>query len=173
MECMRRMQGIALDASSRKLPQYISHFLGWTRNSAQRRRIYRGDLDAGIQPRLEFGRRQMNNGHGAGMQLLKQPPASRHDLDRVLQRQNTGQMRGHVLTNAVADHRFGGNAPMHPQLRKRVFDAEQCWLGESGPTQGSLAIIAEYQIPNIQTEMRFQERRAAIDCCAKVSFRTI
>ncbi len=170
---MRRMQGIALDAGRRKLPQYISHVLGWTRNSAQRRRIYRGDLDAGIQPGLKFGRRQMDNSHGAGRQFLKQSPASCHDLDRVLQRQNTGQMRSHVLTNAVADHRFGGNAPMHPQLRKCVFDAEQCRLGESGPTERSSAIIAEHQIPNIQTEMRCQQRRAAIDRRAIESFRAI
>ena len=120
--------------SRRQQPQSClntSATFGWTRKCAQRRRIYRGDLDAGIQLGWSSAAAEMNNGHGAGRQFSKWPPG-RHDLDRVLQRQNTGQMRGHVLTNAVADHRFGGTPQCNPPVAQaRIRCRTMRWLGES------------------------------------------
>ena len=56
-------------------------------------------------------------------------------MQTVLQREDARQTRGNVLSNAVSDHGGWRDAVCHPPLRERVFDAEQCGLGEARARQ--------------------------------------
>ena len=59
---------------------------------------------------------EVHRQHGAGRQPLHQPAARGHQGERVLERQHAGQVGGHVLADAVAEHRLRHDAPVLPQL---------------------------------------------------------
>ena len=82
------------------------------------------------QERERLGLRQRHRQHGAGGKLLHQPPAHGHQPQRVLERKDARQARGHVLADAVPQHGVRLHPPAHPQLRQGVLDGEQRRLGE-------------------------------------------
>ena len=100
------------------------------RNHAQRWAINRREREVLVQEWLHLLLRQGHGEHGPTGQLLHQSPACRHQRQGIFQREHTRQTRGHILTNAVTNHRLGMNPPRHPQLGQRVLDHKERWLGQ-------------------------------------------
>ena len=95
------------------------------RGDAQLGRVDRGERELAAEQRRDLLRRQRDREHRARRHALEEPPAQRHERQRVVEREHAGQTRGRVLAHAVADQRGRLDAPRAPELRERVLDEEE------------------------------------------------
>ena len=111
---------------------------------------------------------QADGEHRAGRHALHQPAAGGDQAQRVGQREDAGEAGGHVLADAVADHRGRLDPPRAPQAGQRVLDGEQRGLGERGlaqPLVRGLALVlgGEEQVAQVEAELAAQELGALVD----------
>ena len=105
----------------------------------------------------------MDGSHGARRQGLHQAAPRRHHKQRVRQREHAGQMGCHVFADAVAHHRGGRHAPLHPQRRQRVLGAEQRRLGQPRFVDPIVRALGKHDRADVQPEHWLQQGGAAVD----------
>ena len=124
MKRMGGMQSTADDAARcQRLLQRIHRLVG-SGDDAQRGAVDGCDGQCRCEQRPHVGFGQPYRQHRAAGQLLHQPAASRHDGQRVLEREYAGEDGRDEFAHAMADHRRRLHAPAHPQFGQRVFHAE-------------------------------------------------
>ena len=80
--------------------------------------------------------------HAARGHSLHEAAAHGDKAERIFHAHHRGQACRHVLAEAVADHRYGAQAPRHPLARQGVLDGEQCGLGQPRLGQQGLGLAA-------------------------------
>ncbi len=126
----------------------LRHRLLGAADDAEVRAVGGGDGEALVEQRPHLGFRGRHGEHGAGGELLDQLRAPRHQGQGVLQGEDAGEAGGHVLAQAVADHRLRLDAPGHQQPRQRVLDGEEDGLrvlGAGEPAGGLVRGLATAQ----------------------------
>jgi len=73
--------------------------------------------------------------HGAGVELVDELRAFRHQTQSVLQRQCSSNCRRGELADAVADERFRHDAPAHQKPGQAVLHSEHRGLRQACPVQ--------------------------------------
>lgn len=92
------------------------------------------------QPRLHRRHRRKHCQHSAaGGQGLHQPPAFRHQRQRLFRGKHARRYRRGIFTDAMAHDRSGSDAPGAPQVRQGQFHRHHQRLRQSGIVDGRLA----------------------------------
>ena len=89
------------------------------------RGVHRRQRQFVAEQREQVGFRQRHAQHGAGGHFLEEAAAEGDQTDRILEREDAGQVRRRVLAHRVPDHRLGDDPPGFEQLGHRVLRAEQ------------------------------------------------
>ena len=101
----------------------------------------RGAVDRRDPDACAVGRNELPNprlvledgDHRAAVREVTHQLASRrHQVQRILEAEDTRRARGRILTDRVPDHRVGLDAPRAPELGQAVLDGEDRRLGVRG-----------------------------------------
>jgi hypothetical protein len=134
------------------------------RDHAQRRRVDGGQREPTVQQVQRLLLRQGDGQHGALRQLLHQPPADGDQRQGVLQGEDAGQASGHVLAEAVPEHRLRPHAPLHPETRQRVLDGEEGRLGETGLLEEPARAFPRESAPQVEpAQVRREDLQAGVE----------
>ena len=95
-----------------------------------------------------------------------------HEPERVLEAQHAREAGCDVLADAVADHRGGLDAPVHPQPCERVLDGEDRGLGICRPLEQTASSSATFprrveEPAEVEADVGLQQLRAPIDALAE------
>jgi hypothetical protein len=141
-------------------------------DDAMRRGVDGGEREFLTQKGAQFTLGELDAEHRPFRDSLEQPPAQGHDRERVSERNHPGVARGDVLAEALAEHRFRAQPPVHQQRGQRVLRDEES--GEHvarllNPLGGGcqMLVIGIKERAQVQPKMRLQILGAAIHRLAK------
>jgi len=126
------------------------------------------------QPHAHVALAQWDAQHRPAGQRLHQPPAGRHNRQRIGQRQHACQAGRHIFADAVPDHRVRPHAPGQPELRQGILDGEQGRLRDSSASElflqvagGPREVARQDERAQVKPQVRLQQPRTLVNDRAK------
>ena len=172
VEGVRGVQGPARDVIG--LQAFLQCLHGRVRPAydAHRRRVDDGHRHLAVQIGLDFLFGGADREHGPRLHGLHEPPALDDERERITQRHDAREARGHIFADAVPDHGRRLDALRLPPLRRRILDDEEGRLRVGGLPQLFVGRVngvrlREEQGTQVQVEQRLQALRAAVDVLAE------